>query len=319
MYKQLTQEQRYMISVKNQVGFNQTAISIEIGVDKSTISRELKRNRGKKGYKAIQANKLAAERRRICRKPTKLTAKSKQLIATNLQKNWSPEQISGRLKLDGILEISHETIYKYIYDNKATGGSLYKHLRSQKTRRKKYGSGKRHLIKDKISIENRPAIVEEKNRIGDWEIDTIVGAKNQGPVLITLVDRFSKYTIITKAESKHASIVAKKIIRQFAPIKDRVLTITSDNGLEFTKHKKIAKKCEADFYFCHPYSSWERGLNENTNGLIRQYFPKKTTFFNVNDRRINRIECYINSRPRKSLGYRTPKEVFFNQSVALQA
>lgn len=319
MYKQLTQEERYMISSRIQVGFNQTKIAIELGVNKSTISRELKRNKGGNGYRPIQANKFARERRQICRKPTKLTLENKQLIITNLQKNWSPEQISGRLELEYKIKISHETIYKYIYDNKANGGSLYKHLRHQKTRRKKYGSGKRHLIKDKNSIDNRPAIVEKKERIGDWEIDTIVGAKNQGPVLITLVDRFSKYTIIAKAESKHASIVAKKIIRHFAPIKDRILTITSDNGLEFAKHKKIAKKCEADFYFCHPYSSWERGLNENTNGLIRQYLPKKTTFFNVNDRRINRIECYLNSRPRKSLGYKTPKEVFFNQSVALGA
>ncbi len=258
------------------------------------------------------------ERRGICRKPTVLTAESKILIIHNLQKNWSPEQIAGRLKLEGTLNISHETIYKYIYLNKSEGGKLYKHLRYQKKCRRRYGSGKRSIIKNKTSIEDRLAVVDEKNRIGDWEIDLIVGAKNQEPVLITLVERYSKYTIIAKVESKNADLIAKTMIKHFNPVDDKIITITSDNGVEFARHQKISDECNADYYFCHPYSSWERGLNENTNGLIRQYVPKKSTFFSLSKRRINRIECYINDRPRKTLGYKTPKEVFLITKLHLK-
>ena len=195
------------------------------------------------------------ERRGICRKPTVLTAESKILIIHNLQKNWSPEQIAGRLKLEGTLNISHETIYKYIYLNKSEGGKLYKHLRYQKKCRRRYGSGKRSIIKNKTSIEDRLAVVDEKNRIGDWEIDLIVGAKNQEPVLITLVERYSKYTIIAKVESKNADLIAKTMIKHFNPVDDKIITITSDNGVEFARYQKISDECNADYYFCHPYSS----------------------------------------------------------------
>lgn len=308
-YKQLTREQRYMIYALKQEKFSNRHIAKMIEVHHSTVSRECKRNTkpGYKAYRPALADRLAMERRKKCRKPLKLTSVNRMLISNMMQKRWSPEQLSGWLKLHRILDISHQTIYNYIRENKSKGGKLYKYLRRKKYRRR-YAS--KPKIQDRVFIDERPDVVDLKNRIGDWEVDTIISRKHKD-VLVTLVERFSKFCLVGKSPSKHSNHVSKEIRNLFRQHHDKIFTITSDNGLEFAQHKRISKWLEADYYFCHPYSSWERGLNENTNGLIRQYVPKGSSFSHLNKANLIRIMRNLNNRPRKSLGYRTPDEVYY--------
>ena len=313
-YKQLIQEQRYFIYVSKQEKYSNRQIAKMIKVHHSTVSRELKRNirADYKVYRHGAAHKLAIKRRKLCRKPTVLNTKNSSIVIDRLKKHWSPEQVSGWLKQHEILSISHQAIYNYIWKNKAAGGKLYKYLR----RKKKYR--KRHALKpgivDRVFIDKRPLEVDLRNRIGDWEVDTIVSRKHKD-VLVSLVERCSKFTLVGKSLSKHSSHVSKVIRNLFKMHKSKVLTITSDNGTEFAQHKIISKWMNADYYFCHPFSSWERGLNEHTNGLIRQYAPKGSSFSHFNHNDLIRIMRNLNNRPRKSLNYRTPKEVFFAESV----
>jgi IS30 family transposase len=240
-----------------------------------------------------------------------------QQIERLLREQWSPEQISWRLQLEGQRTVSHERIYLYIYADKRRGGLLHLHLRSQKKQRKRYGGYvRRGQIPNRIGIEQRPAIVTSKRRFGDWEADTIIGARHQGAIL-SLVERKSKLTRLYKLESKAASEVKDRIIAVLAPLAARVHTITVDNGKEFVLHEEITAALQAPIYFSHPYAAWERGLNENTNGLVRQYFPKKCDFTRITGTQVWQVEQLLNNRPRKTLGYRTPNEVFFKQRWSL--
>jgi len=310
-YRQLTQEQRYHISALLAVGNAQNYIADVVGVHKSTISRELGRNRGERKYWPKQAERKAIFRRKEAKKHIKLTTELKQILIEKIKLDWSPDQISGYLKKEKIAEISHECIYQFILEDKKTGGTLYKHLRhSGRKRKKRYGSvDRRGQIKNRVFIDERPKIVDKKLRLGDWEGDTIIGKKQQ-KAIVTLVDRASKKTLIGKVATKHSNIVSDIIINLISPIKDITHTITFDNGKEFSDHENIAKKLGADIYFAHPYHSWERGLNENTNGLIRQYIKKGSSFDGISDEKIIFIQDRLNNRPRKILGYRTPNEVF---------
>lgn len=309
-YTHLTQDERYQLSALKAINQSQNSISIKLGRSKSTISRELRRNRGGRGYRPKQAHLLASDRFKTAYKAIKLQDDVKAKIADKLRLNFSPEQISGRLKKAENIEISHETIYQYVLADKKEGGDLYKHLRCQKKRRKRYGTkshDRRGQIKDRISIDKRPKIVEDKSRIGDWEGDLIIGQNHKGAI-VTLVDRKSKKTKMAKIPSKNASIVeqaVRKLLRQ-----ERVHTITFDNGKEFSAHKKMAMGLRAKVYFAHPYSSWERGLNENTNGLIRQYFPKGSSFSGISEVQVRAVEDALNNRPRKTLNYNTPNEIY---------
>lgn len=290
-----------------------------VGVHVSTISRELVRNGGRDDYCPPSAQRLALGRRSICRKPTKLTDENVRIIRRHVRQDWSPEQISAVLKERGLIDISHETIYKLIWMDKSAGGSLYKHLRiKNRPRRKKYGTGRRVIIKNKTYIDERPAVVEERTRIGDWELDTIIPSRGGKHVLLTMVERTSRYTLMDKIGSKEAYATSRGIVKMLAPFKDKVLTLTSDNGTEFRCHELIADKLDAKFYFAHSYKAWERGSNENTNGLIRQYFPKKMTFEKIGRKDLIKVCNKLNNRPRKSIGFKTPKEVFHSSSVALQ-
>ncbi len=233
--------------------------------------------------------------------------------------DWSPEQIAGRLKLEQQPTVSHECIYLYVYADKRRGGTLHQHLRSQKKQRKRYsGYIRRGQIPNRISIDKRPQIVASKGRFGDWEADTIVGARHKGGIL-SVVERKSKLTRLRKLATKGAAEMKDNAILLLAPLAAKVHTITVDNGKEFCEHELIAAGLNARLYFAHPYSSWERGLNENTNGLVRQYFPKKYEFSRITNQDLQQVEDLLNNRPRKTLGYRTPNEVFFKQrSVALR-
>jgi len=254
---------------------------------------------------------MAKDREKRKPKSKRLNEKNIGYIKEKIKLYWSPEQISGRMVLDGFGSISHETIYQYLLKDKKDGGELYKYLRHKdKPYRKRYGSSdKRGEIPNKRSIEDRPSIVEEKNRIGDWEIDLIIG-KNHKQALVTAVDRKSKFTLIQKVSSKKSEEVKNALISMMEIVKDNTLTITADNGKEFAKHEAIAKALDSDFYFCHPYSSWERGLNENTNGLIRQFFPKGCEFISITDEQVLAVQNNLNFRPRKTLGFKTPNEIF---------
>jgi len=312
-YTQLTQGQRYQIYAFLKAGFLQTQIASEIGVHKSTISREIRRNRGKKGYRPKQANLLAGNRRQNAKKHIKMMPEVIALIEELISEDFSPDQVSGFLARNHNINISHERIYQHILNDRINGGSLFKHLRqSHKKRKKRYGSySRRGQIKDRISIDERPSIVDSKKRIGDWEIDTIIGKNHKG-ALLSIVERKSKFTLIAKLQEKSAEMAANAAIDLLKPFANKVLTITADNGKEFADHKHINKSLKADVYFAHPYHSWERGLCENTNGLIRQYFPKGSDFNPIKQKHVQMVMDRLNNRPRKLLGYKTPNEVFFN-------
>jgi IS30 family transposase len=310
-YHQLTQGLRYQIEILKKAGKNQKDIADLVHVSPSTICRELKRNTGKRGYRPKQAQRKAENRRKLTAKPLKMTAVAIEWIDAKICLHWSPEQISGWLKQAQGLAISHERIYQHIWTDKLNGGRLYSHLRHSGKKRKQYGSkDKRGQIRNRVSIDDRPLIVSEKIRLGDWEIDTVIGKNHQG-ALVTIVDRVSKFTLIKKVASKHADVVTEATITLLQPYLDKTLTITADNGKEFAGHEKIKAALNADVYFAHPYSSWERGLNENTNGLIRQYFTKGSSFENITDRDVDEVMEKLNHRPRKTLNYKTPHSVFF--------
>lgn len=314
-YHQLTQGLRYQIEILKKAGKNQKDIAGLVNVSPSTICRELQRNSGKRGYRPKQAQRKAETRRKLAVKPLKMILAVIDLIETKLSINWSPEQVSGWLKQEQGITISHERIYQHIWTDKLAGGKLYKHLRHSGKKRKQYGSkDKRGQIRNRVSIDDRPVIVSEKTRLGDWEIDTVIGKNHQG-ALVTIVDRVSKLTLIKKVASKHADIVTEATITLLRPYLDKTLTITADNGKEFAGHEKIKAALAADVYFAHPYSSWERGLNENTNGLIRQYFTKGSSFENITDKDVDEVMEKLNHRPRKTLNYKTPHAVFFADTL----
>lgn len=313
-YTQLTRGIRYQIRALLKAGFSQSKMAFFLKVHKSTISREIRRNRGDKGYRPVQAHEKAEARRFKAAKRIKMTPAMIDLVEHYIRQDFSPEQVSGFLYRKYELKISHETIYKYIWSDKKSGGTLYQHLRrSHRKHRKRYGTKQtRGRIVGQVSIDLRPAIVDAKTRIGDWEIDTVTGKNSKG-YLVTVVERKSKVTLVERVPDRHSDQVAKAVIKLLRPYKENVYTITSDNGKEFSQHKKISKSLKADFYFAHPYHAWERGLNENTNGLLRQYFPKKMDFQKIDKEGIEYATDRLNNRPRKSLDFATPIEVFLNE------
>ena len=310
-YHHMTQEIRSQIYALKSTGIALRKIGRIVGYDASAISREIKRNTGGRGYRYKQADAMAKERRtKASRTPKKLTPELVSIIEDRLQEDWSPDQIAGRLKEQGRTSISHELIYQHIWKDKRTGGTLYKHLRHHGKKYNKRSSGKagRGCIPNRVDIDERPAIVEVKSRIGDWEGDTIIGAKHQGAI-VSYVDRCSKFTVLKKIDRKTADLVAMATIEQFRQKSLPVRTITYDNGKEFSDHGEISKALNVNCYFAKPYHSWERGLNEHTNGLVRQYLPKSTDFTQVSDQTVQGIAERLNHRPRKSLHYKTPMEV----------
>lgn len=312
-YGTLTRDIRSQIYALKTSGMSLRGIAKIVGRDASTISREIKRNTGGKGYRYKQADEKAIERRhKASSQNKKLTLELMGYIEEKLREKWSPEQISGRLKLERGTSISHETIYQYVWANKRSGGDLYKHLRhsGKKYNKRSAVSAGRGCIPNRVDISERPEVVEQKARLGDWEGDTIIGAKHQGAI-VSYVDRCSKFTVLKKVANKTAELIVqatREKLGQGLP----VLTITYDNGKEFSAHADIAQALKAQCYFAKPYHSWERGLNEHTNGLVRQYFPKKADFNTVTDSDVQLVALAINNRPRKVLNYRTPLEVLHN-------
>jgi len=319
-YRQLTEIERYQIYVMKKAGHSQKEIAGYLERSPSTISRELHRNKGLKGYRPKQAQRLASSRRSQAHKARKLTEQVLDWIERLIRQDLSPQQVVDYLKRNKKISLHHETIYQLIYADKAAGGDLYRHLRvASKSYRKRYGHyDRRGKIKNRVSIDERPDIVAHRSRIGDWEGDTIIG-RNRQSALLTLVERKTLYTVIARLSGKRADLLAETAIEAMNKLSAPVRTITLDNGLEFAQHAVIAEALEADIYFAHPYASWERGTNENTNGLIRQYFPKGTDFNEVTDQEIQFVMDRLNNRPRKSRGHKSPNELLMGQRVDLLA
>jgi transposase, IS30 family len=313
IYHHLTYEDRCQIFALLKNSMSKNMIAKQLRVNRSTISRELRRNKGNDVYTYGHAQSLSIERRKEASSiPLKMKGNVLEIVKQKLQdEQWSPVQISGWMKVNLNTSVSHEEIYQYVWKDKKEGGLLYKNLRhnGKKYNKRKGKNAGRGLIPNRVDIDKRPSIVEEKTRVGDWEIDTIIGKDHVGAI-VSMVDRTTKYTKLVLVENKTSEAVTKGIQDALEPLSDVVLTLTADNGKEFAMHEKISTLLDAQVYFATPYHSWERGLNEHTNGLVRQYLPKKTRFDILTKEEVQRIENLLNTRPRKVLKFLTPLEAF---------
>lgn len=315
-YKHLTREERHTISCLRGKSYSTAQIAAAVSRHPSTIRREFRRNPSHAGkYDFRQAHNQARHRSRTasCR-AARIDPESWAFALKKLRnEQWSPDQISGELARQGRPTISYEAIYLRIYADRRRHGKLHTHLRHRvkSYRSRALKNERRGRIKNQRSIDERPEIVESKTRIGDWEIDTIIGTHSgSASVLVTAVERFSRYTLIAKAANKSAAAVTKALLIALAPHGKKVHTLTYDNGKEFSSHQIIDTILGSKGYFAHPYSSWERGLNENTNGLIRQYFPKKTNFNHISEKQIRKVQDKLNNRPRRCLDRNTPNFIY---------
>lgn len=321
-YNHLTKEQRYTISVCLKKKMSLTDIAKLIGVSKSTVSREKKRNSNMyRHYVAIDAQQFSERRKTVPRRPRKLSKEDWQEIEQCLRRHWSPETIAGVRKRDGKTCVSVEWLYHIIRQDKERGGKLYTYLPHRLKHRRRPVSS--HMpIKDRVSIDERPAVVDDRSRFGDWEMDTIVGKEGKGAI-VTLVERTTKKMLMAKSpKGRNAKTVAKLVVQMLRPFERHVLSISTDNGSEFAEHIYIAKMLHTKLYFAHPYSSWEKGLIENTNKLVRQFIPKNTDFHTLSDDYILSVQTELNLRPRKLLNFSTPKQEFLlslHNRVALRS
>jgi IS30 family transposase len=311
-YHQITSGERYRLSALRMQGLSNPQIAAALGRHRSTIWREIRRNCSVTDgrYKVKRANQRAHARLWRSRSHPRFTSRQLGLVWQRLRRLWSPEQISGRLRLQNRLCISHETIYRYIWEDRRRGGHLHRHLRCAiKQRRKRYGTYERRgTLGGKRMIGERPASVELRRTLGHWEIDTVLGKRSKHCIL-TLVERKSGYTQIGKLSARNKDQATAGTIRLISRRPELFKTITADNGTEFHGYKDVEERTSVPFYFANPHHSWERGTNENTNGLIRQYLPKKASMAKLTPEQCKAIERSLNSRPRKRHEYRTPNEV----------
>lgn len=327
-YQRLTLQQRYLIEILYQQNKTQQDIARQLGVSQSTVSRELAgraEHQPRQPYQAQQAQLRATGAKK--RLPYKLKGVLLTTVLTRLRDRLSPEQICGELQRQAATrQLHHETIYRYVYrhqqplsNQSADHEELtqYLRIRHRKHYQKRGKPAKRQLIPNRVSIDQRPAIVETNTEVGHWEADTVIGKGHDG-ALLTLVERRTKYVLMVKLGSKQAGPLATAATKALRSSGFPIKTITFDNGLEFARHESISRALGASTYFAHPYHSWERGLNENTNGLIRQYIPKSCPISIVRPTDVSWIEDQLNQRPRKSLGYLSPAEFAHNELYALQ-
>lgn len=310
-YTHLSSEERYQIHALRQSGQSLRSIGAVLGRSAATICRELSRNRGAQGYRPQEARRQAWARAVLSRSRPRITLRQWREIARLLEREWSPQQIAERCRCEGTLAISHEWIYQFVYAQKSQGGTLWSHLRVRKQRRKRYASGRdrRGQIPFRISIEKRGRSADRRMHLGHWEGDTMHGGLAG---VISLVDRKSRYTRLGKVHRRTAEQTRSAIRRRLKSLPHRVRSVTFDNGREFADHRGIARDLNSQVFFAHPYRAWERGTNENTNGLIRQYLPKRRNFAWLSGPEIRKIENRLNHRPRLCLDFRTPHEVFYN-------
>ena len=312
VHRQITQDERYTIGVLRQLGYRPAAIARALGRHRSTIGREVRRNcHTDGGYRPAFAHSRTGTRRSRSRRNQRFTVADFQQVRTLLEEQWSPEQVAGYLRRHGRLRISHETIYRYIWDDRRQGGTLWTQLRgARKRRRKRYGRyDSRGRLAGKRAITERPAIVETRTQRGHWEVDTVLGAGDQQCVL-SLVERATGYLVLGKLEARSTAAVRHRTIPLLRRERHRVRTITADNGTEFHGYAAIEAATGTRFYFATPHHAWERGTNENTNGLLRQYLPKGQSMAHLTQQDCDRLADKLNHRPRKRYGYRTPEECY---------
>ena len=313
-YHQITYAERYSLGLLRQRGLSAAAITRVLGRHRSTVSREVRRNRTHHdgGYRPQLADWYARGRRSRSRRNTQFTAADWARVAGLVREDWSPEQVAGRLRRRGELRISHETIYRYIWADKRQGGTLYQHLRgARKLKRKRYGrADSRGRLVGKRPITARPRGAETRSRFGHWEGDTMLGAGQAGPCVLTLVERKSGFVAVGKLQQRTGAYVNQRAHRLIRTQPRRVRTLTVDNGTEFHSYAALERAIPTRFYFATPHHAWERGTNENTNGLLRQYLPKGASMAHLTQHDCNRIATKLNRRPRKRLGYQTPEECY---------
>ena len=312
-YCRITYEDRCQLYALRKAGLTQAEIGNALGFSQGTVSRELARNTGQRGYRFQQAQRQAqARQEQVRHQPRKLPDQIRRALVRKLRtERWSPEQLSFWVRATYGISLSHEWIYQLIWANKRAGGALWRFLRRRGKRYTRRGAqtAGRGVIPHRTDIAERPAIVAAKARLGDWEGDTIVGAHHKG-ALLTHVERKSLFTTISKLPRPTATATHRATVRRMTPLRDYVHTITYDNGKEFAGHRQTAHRLQAHVFFATPYHAWERGVNENTNGLIRDFFPKGTDFTTIHPATVAKVERLLNRRPRKSLGFHTPNEVF---------
>jgi IS30 family transposase len=313
MHAQITLEERYAINVMRKQRYSIRSIANELGRAPSTVSRELRRNLRPSGrYVPGIAHSYAVARRRRSRRNARITPKIWEVVERYLRMDWSPEQVAGFLRVEGILRVSHEAIYLHVWADKRAGGDLWRHLRQAgKKRRKRYGTyDSRGRLAGKRRISERPLEVEERIETGHWEIDTVMGTEHGRNSVVTMVERTTGYLVMGKLARHCAADATDRCVELIEREDGRVATITADNGTEFHSYRQIETATGVEFYFATPHHSWERGTNENTNGLIRQYLPKRTSFAQLTQADCDAIAAQLNSRPRKRLGYKTPEECY---------
>lgn len=316
-YQQLTSYDRYILAALKRQGLTVQQIAIHMGRHRSTIYRELSRNSCHHidgAYRPSKAESRTRTRRSHSRRNSHFSDSDFTLVRTFLRKKWSPEQIVGHIQKYRLLTrcMSHETIYQYIWNDKAEGGGLWTHLRqSPKQRRKRYKAyDSRGQLANKRHITERPQSVESRRYRGHWEIDTVMG-RGSTHCIVTLVERKTGFVQIGKLKDRTTASLNKRTLSLINRDPDSFKTITADNGTEFHQYIKIEKQSNVKFYFATPYHSWERGSNENTNGLIRQYIPKGTSMTDLTQQQCDVIAQKLNSRPRKRLNFRTPEECYY--------
>ena len=314
MYTQITAAERYTVGLLRRHGYTAAAIARLLGRHRSTIGREVRRNatRYDGGYRPQLADWYARSRRSRSRRNQRFSAADWAQVYARLRDLWSPEQIAGRFQRDRQLRISHETIYRHIWADKRVGGSLHTYLRGgQKHCRKRYGAyDSRGRLAGKRSITTRPAIVETRTRIGDWEADTIVGPEGTRHCVVSLVERKTGYLVLGKLRARTVAELNRRAIPLLRQQPHPVHTLTCDNGTEFHGYATLEAAATTQVYFATPHHAWERGTNENTNGLVRQYIPKRTSMAHLTQPQCAAIARQLNQRPRKRLGYRTPEECY---------
>ena len=312
-YHQITSGERYAIAALRRQGLSLRAIASNLGRAPSSVCREVARNRcADGGYRAFKACHRTRGRRSRSRRNERVTPEAWAVVERYLRLDWSPEQVAGFLRCEGLLRISHETIYVHVWREKRAGGELWTHLRQAgKQRRKRYGAyDSRGRLAGKRHISERPAEAEARAVVGHWEADTVMGSEHGRNSVITMVERVTGYLVMGKLARHCAAAATARCIELIGRHPGLVATVTADNGTEFHSYAEIEVATGALFYFATPHHSWERGTNENTNGLLRQYLPKRTSMAHVTQTNCDAIAAKLNSRPRKRLGYRTPEECY---------
>ncbi len=312
-YRQITSGEGYAIQALRKQGVSLRGIAAQLQRAPSTISREIRRNLSSQGrYTPFKAEQQSRARRSRSRRNSRFGAEDWALVERLISLDWSPEQVSGWLKLPGLLSISYdETIYLHIWADKRSGGESWRHLRQAlKKRKRHHGHDRRGRLAGKRHISERPAEVEEREAIGHWEIDTMKSDDQARHTVVTTVERTTGYLMIGKLARHTAAETTARSIELFSRHGGRAETVIADNGSEFHSYGLIEAACGMEFYFATPYHSWERGTSENTNGLIRQYLPKRTSMAHVTQADCDAIADRLNSRSRKRLGYRTPEECY---------